>query len=87
MSTNEGAITAPTPDVSGIATASGTTTPADSSPAPVTTDSPSQAGVQPQSVQGEQPQTQEDPLAGLPTTEEIQKAIEQELLTRRGWLK
>lgn len=76
MSTNEGAL-APTPDVSGIATASGSTAPAESSPAPVVTDSPSSADVNTQSVQGEQTPTQDDPLAGLPTAEEIEAAVAQ----------
>jgi hypothetical protein len=71
MSTPEGGLPSATPDVSSQSVATSGSQPADSSPAPATADS-SLADVQPQSVQGEP-----DPLAGLPTEEEIQEAIKQ----------
>ncbi len=54
--------------------------PEGSSPSPSGSGAPSEqpsADVNLQPVQGEQPQQDDDPLSGLPTPEEIQKAIEQ----------
>ena len=74
MSTSEGAIA---PDVSGSVAPPGGS-PADSSPAPATptTDSQSSADVQPQSVQESGPEAV-DPLAGLPSVEELKAQAEQ----------
>lgn len=81
MATPEGVLT---PDVSGTVATSGSI-PAGSSPAPATADSQSSADVKPQSVQGEQTQTQEsDPFEGIPALEQLQQEAEKGVPYAKG---
>lgn len=86
MSTPEGAIPSATPDVSSATPNAGVPSTKGSSPSPSVTGAPpeqSQTGVT-SPVQDSAPQTPEDPLAGIPTSEELKALVAQNAPNAKG---